>query len=251
MPELITQEPESVAVAVVPEIEVGGDLVVAANPGEMQKAQITVVRWADARLQKAREDLEEARECHATAKQAGWNKAPFAKRVRTAELTVNYYEKVVAALEEGYCIVPNFPVTLLAIRTLRDEPTVQMNTPGYDPGLVEEHPDTEASIGEGEYVDPQVRLKEKVWYRDKNPDGTTKRAYWEASEFRDVSMPVKFMRPRVLDATQHAMAQKIFDEVGVMPARKKTDPVVIGRIIGPGNKEMSFLISWFIDRNDL
>ena len=59
------------------------------------------------------------------------------------------------------------------------------------------------------------------------------------------------MKPRVLQATQHAMAMQIFDELGVMPAVKKTDPVVIGRIIGPGNKEMSFLISWFIDRKDL
>lgn len=249
MPELIT-DPAAVPIPILPETE--GELVVAENPGEMQKAQATVLTWADAKLQAAKQDLLEARECHKTATQAGWNKAPFSKRVRTAELTVNYYEKVVAAIEEGYCIVPNFPVTLLAIRVLADLPDVNVHTPGYNPGLVElDGADSDAAVGEGEYIDPQVKVRENHWLQEKDAAGKVTQRWWKADEFRDVSLPVKFMKPRVLDATKHAMEMKIFDEVGALPARKKTDPVMIGRIVGPKGKSLSFLISWFIGKEDL
>jgi hypothetical protein len=231
------------------EVQPPGDLlVVAENPGELQLAQSQIVSWfarkvgaIDAELAIGRQELENARE-------AGWRLAPFQKIVRDLELNQTYYQKALAAVEEGYCIVPNFPVEIVAIRTVYDLPGKQRcESKHWRPSM--ESSSEMNEVGEGEYVAKDLKIAVTDVVKDEK--GNIKERWWEATEFKEVALPVKFMKPKVLAATQHAMAHKIFDEVGVLPARKKSDPIVVGRILGPKEKVLTFLIAWFVDSRDL
>lgn len=51
--------------------------------------------------------------------------------------------------------------------------------------------------------------------------------------FAEIDFPFSLARPEVLTATQQAMALKIFDELAALPATRKADPMVVGRIKKP------------------
>jgi len=63
-------------------------------------------------------------------------------------------------------------------------------------------------------------------------------------------------KPRIMEATSRAMALKIFDDFGILPAQRKGDPMIIARIIDPrsrsySDKHVSFLITWHLDTRTL
>ncbi len=72
------------------------------------------------------------------------------------------------------------------------------------------------------------------------------------SDFCDeIDFPAAIAQPAVLEATRAAMLRNIFDEIGCLPARKKPDPILLGRIYKPTDSvresPLSFLIAWWID----
>lgn len=241
---------EGKAVQTVTQMDDGNMLVVAEHPGQLQDAQKALVEWFTRKVKAIDAELLDARKSLSDARLHGWRVQPFQKVIRDLEVAYDYYGKAKTAVSEGYCIVPDFPVDVVAVRTSKDMPTGGEVTSGWRPTITEKA--EKLPEGVGEYVDSNVKVTHGYEYEDKSSSGTlVKKHWWEASEFRDVALPVKFMKPRVLEATQHAMAMKIFDEIGVLPARRKSDPLVVGRILGPKGKSMTFLIAWFIDTKDL
>jgi hypothetical protein len=235
--------------AVVTASDDGNVLVVAENPGELQTAQAALVDWFERKVTAIGRDLADARQNLEDARNEGWRLPPFQKIVRDLENNSLYYEKALDAVREGYCIVPNFPVDVVAIRTVADHPQGSETTRGNWRPRIEFEADKNLASGEGRYVDPVATAVMAHSEKDEKSCVITK--FWEANEFREVALPVKFMKPRVLQATQHAMACKIFDDVAVLPRRRKADPIVVGRIHGPNGKHLTFLVAWFIDTKDL
>lgn len=226
-------------------------LVIAEQPGQMQAAQEALIAWATAKVARVKQELDDAEECLAQATASGLKLHGVRKMVATARKGLVYYEKVKSALEEGYCIVPDFPVEIVAIRTNRLEPIGTAKQNWGVPGI--EQKAQVLSEGEGAYVSPiptayHSHTIDTTNYEGKK-DGTMK--VWKASEFCDVDLPVKFMKPRVVEATNRAMMCAVFDEIGILPASPKKDPLVVGRIIDPKGRRLSFLISWFVDSRDL
>jgi hypothetical protein len=226
---------------------------VAKNPGEMEVARRALTEALVVAKKSHEVDLKMAQENLAIAKKSKWRTAGLAAMVKRLELRVEFYEKGIEASEAGFYMVPNMEVDVFAIRTNRVRP--KRNE------VVGSWPDIQASekppLGEGEYVSPHATVESKIL----DPEDP-KRLNWKrwAGEHQAVEFPFKLVEPAVLDATSQAMALKIFDDIGIIPFTKKTrpragDPMVIGRIIGPGprwsRKMFLFVVAWFIDVNAL
>lgn len=243
--ELITS-PISTAPSITPVM--GGDMVVVAeHPGQLQAAQQALVDWFSNKVRSLNGELTDAMKSLSDARINGWSVKPFQTVCNKLEKEVAYYKKCKAAACEGYCIVPDFPVDIVAVRTDREFPAAPIVSAKYFQPTINE-PAQKLPEGVGEYVASETTVE--LWNVDKNEKGEVVEKWWNAVEFKDVSLPVRFMKPRVLEATQRAMQLKVFDEIGILPARKKSDPIVVGRILGP-KKNLSFLIAWFIDTRDL
>jgi hypothetical protein len=230
----------------------GNVLVIAEQPGEMQAAQEALIAWAGNKVAQVRADLADAEQALDSATACGVKLHGVRKLVKSARDSLAYYEKVKSALEDGYCIVPDFPVDIVAIRTMRDWPTEsRTETSGWKPECVQAG--EVLPEGEGQFVSPNPAVQWCGNRDEKNAKGEITRSLdvWKATEFKAVGLPVKFMKPRVLQATQIALVSKIFDEIGILPASPKKDPLIVGRIIDPKGRPLSFLISWFVDSRDL
>jgi hypothetical protein len=243
-------------------------VVLARSPQEMEVAQRGLLKWADKRLARLALAVDEAKENLAIAATRKWKREPWIVQVKKAEAHVVFYTKVRAALAEGYCIMPDLPIQILAVRTNRKRPSKQTTRSDY--GNPEAHladvtpPGLPA--GEGRYVDNKVDFTR--WSTTKKDergnDHITNHA--RAAGFdEEFDFPMRLVKPQVLDDTGRALALKIFDEIGILPATNTgarasamatSDPVVVGRIIrktGPYNKRqvLTFLISWWIDTSQI
>lgn len=221
--------------------------VVARNPRQMDDCQRALISWCERKLLWAQTNRDDLAENLEIAKKNKWGTGGLYRAHARAVKMVTFYEKVKAALEAGYCIVPNFPVELFAIRTNRKHPTRKNvssihNVPVHEPeGL---------PAGEGRYVD-DAQLVGRGTYSDET------RFVFAKKFIEEIDFPFALAKPAILDATSTAMAAKLFDEMGVLPASsKKRDPVVVGRIIDPrgstyDKRFVTFLVAWFLDTRTL
>ncbi len=237
--------------------------VFARNPQEMSVAQAQLVRWCAGKLVELTEEADDLRANHETAIKGGWSTVKIGNQINRTRKRLGFYEKVKAALDAGYCIVPGFPIDIFAIRTGRPAPkanTVEATDtqPSWVRGPAQQQSESPA-LGEGAYMSTATDNLQKsvpcppVGGKRQSYDVTT----W-ADAFRDVDFPFALAQPAVLEATQQAMAARIFDELGVSPASAaarsgKGDPMVIGRIYAPGSKDwnrtqrsISFVVAWFL-----
>ena len=224
--------------------------VFARNPSEMEDAQTSLIQWCDSRLAQERASLAEAEENLAVAKKAKWRSAPWQRVVNLSKRKVAFYEKMQRALCAGYYIVPDFPVDVFAIRTKAQAPKKQVGHSAWDQKLQSAQV---LPAGEGRYVSDQPEIwQESYEARDKEGNPVTERVYW-AEDFQDVDFPLRLVKPEILDQTAAAMAMKVFDEIGVLPAGRKGDPIVIGRIYPPHRKDspVAFFIGWWLDTSEL
>jgi hypothetical protein len=227
--------------------------VFARNNVEMQQAQDQLVDWAEAKIieeVRERDDLNNNLEL---AEKAGWETATLKRAIRRAQKRITYYDKVKAALEAGYQIVPNMDVEVFAVRTEAKNPrknAVSDSSRNWMPVPADQEP-SGAEKGEGRYVRPEANFNESQKKLEGDKVLTTR---W-ASEFRDVDFPFALAKVAVLDATNKAMATKIFDDMGVLPRRvRHADPMVIGRLRFKDGREerfMSFVVAWFLETSEL
>jgi hypothetical protein len=230
--------------------------VIATTPAGMIEAQKSLIVWADRKIESIRVESREAIEQLAIAVQRKWKTDAWRRQVAKYERRIEFYEKIKAALNAGYYIVPPFPIDVFAIRTKRETPKAK------DSEYHNNH-DQDAQIlpvGEGRYVSP-VPVTESYADTKTLSDGKTKEITRHfASEFADVDFPFKLARSEIRDATNAAMAMGIFDRIGVLPRTRAPDPLVCGQIIVPNQpsyysgdslKCVTFFVAWWLDTKTL
>jgi hypothetical protein len=208
------------------------------SPQEMAHGQAHLIEWCDLKLANERELLADSEQNYETARKAKWRSYPWAQRAELHKQTITYYEKIKVALEAGYWLVPPMPFDIFAYRTDREKPRT-------------EQPFNALPVGEGENVGlPSIWRSNRGTYR-----------HWQ-----DIEFPVTLVKPQVLAATEKAMARKIFDEIGILPATVTTptntmrlpvnrDPIVVARIRNPRKPKTHagalFFVAWWLDYNAL
>lgn len=236
--------------------DVGSDLqLVARNAGEMKTAQTAMATWFGEKLEIAKRDHAELAEAVEVAKRNGWQLGALQRQARNALGRVRFFEKCKAASEAGYCIIPNLPVDVFAIRTHRN--------PKYkdsaDEWTARRQYTSSPPLGDGEFYSDRTSVT-SYDRTEKRTDGTERTiTRYETDDYVEVEFPISVARPLVMTATSEAMALKCFDEIGVLPDRwiTKKDPIVVGTILRPGrqpwalDRGLMFLVAWYVDTRTL
>ncbi len=243
---------------VLPVSDVAEDLeLVARSPAEMRTAQARLAEWARQKISILERDLAELGTSLDVGSANGWNIKALDRQHSLCVKRINYYTKIQKAVEAGYCIVPNFPLDIFAIRTKRNRPLKDETDLSWGAHLQQ----SEAPpVGEGRYVSDRPTVFERT-ERKTNPEGKEiAKKFFFAEAFEEVEFPIAVAKPAVMSATAEAMALKCFDEIGVLPARRgKGDPVVCGIIYDPRQKgsphfrarRVTFLLAWYLDTREL
>lgn len=235
--------------------------VIAATPKEMDASQKTLITWAEKKLTAQQADVAEAEVNWKLAKKRKWKAAPFESIVHKAKKRFIFYEKVLAALKAGYCIVPNMDIQVFAVRTTRKKPKENLasrsgRTGEYIPEpWVKNQDSNRPPVGEGKYVDVEAFIKEdKSTHKNEKGEDRTTITQWASNFDEEIDFPFKMAKPQILNATGEALALKIFDDVGKLPTSRGADPMIIGRVTlkeGYRTKSICFVISWFVDTSEL
>jgi hypothetical protein len=230
---------------------------VARNPVEMQTAQADLAEWLRRKIDSFDPEITDLNASINEAKKNNWSVAALTRQRNKEVARQEFYAKVLAAVEAGYTIVPEFPVDLFAIRVSREFPQNDRTTvtaSSYGPAPVyREKPDVLAA-GEGSYVSPWPQV-ERGTYEEQKGEQLVKYKFAEPTEFSEVVFPLRAARPEVMNATAEAMALQVFDQIGICPAERKADPLIIGQILGKkegySQKCVNFLIAWHLNLNEL
>jgi hypothetical protein len=222
--------------------------VFAQNPLQMREAQAQMVAWAKGKKEATERELADLEANLAVATKNKWRTSTLKGAVNRTRRLVSFYDKTQKALEAGYCMVPNFPVGVFAIRTTRDYPKSQKLHRW--PNGVSDEESNHPPAGEGEYVDAEIPVDTVVGPDEK---GEERNFYTAGDEYGDIAFPFTLVKPQIMEATSRAMALKVFDDVGCLPARRRRqrDPIIVGRITHKAGtyqeQTFTFLIAWFMD----
>lgn len=237
--------------------EDGNVSVTALQPDDMQASQQALIAWAQQKVVTMRAEAVELRAAYEHARDRKWKSDTLKRHAVLAEKRVTFYEKVLAALEAGFVIIPNFPVALFAIRTIKKSPVGRACEPmRYYLPKYEQTPE-QLPVGEGEYRNPFPYVCEGAHYMMEGKEHVTS----FAGNWKDFEFPVAMAKPNIMAAADRTMALKIFDQLGVLPAeskqqvRVKGDPIIVGQLVDPRDKYstklISFMVAWHIDTRSL
>lgn len=217
---------------------------VALTPADMAPAQTFLSEWCDRKIAA----LEVERTDHETnlelATEHGWKHESVARVLTRLGRQISYYQKIKAAVDAGFVIVPNFPVTLFAVRVNREKQPEQVKDSKWSNFRAKPQ---QLPAGEGRYVDDQLHYRDEST-TEQLADGKTKTHYDE------VDFPVTTVKPAVMAATARAMALRIFDQMGIVQnAAPGHDPIVVGQLLDPrGNGRLTtFFVAWWLDTSTL
>lgn len=232
---------------------------VALTPQDVAPTQQQLAGWCERKILSLWLELAEQRENLDHAKKGHWKRTGWTNAISKTQAKIAYYGKIREAVAAGYLVVPNFPVDLVAVRISGRDPKETID--GHDHR--DEHLVTPQvlGVGEGRYVGPEF-LGYKEDRTLKNSDGSTRTImdFIPTAVQTELDFPFGLVKPVILDATQHALKQKIFDRVGVVRGSKKSDPIVVGQILRPGQSTwarrsnpvcVSFFVAWWLDLSDL
>ena len=216
-------------------------------PHEMLSSQVQLIEWVTRKLVILQANADELQESYLHAKSCKWKHTAIQSAHSREVKRIEFYEKMKSALEHGYCIVPNFPITLFAIRTNRKR--VEQ---GFTTNWSNRHEQDaqQLPMDEGDYKNPFPIVHK----REITPGTETKNQYF-AKDWDDFECPINMAKPVIMKATTQAMALRVFDQIGIMPEAKKEDPVIIGQIFIKNGwysrKTVSFMIAWHLNTNVL
>lgn len=227
--------------------------VVALNQPQLVDAHARMIAWVESARTQTFAELDEERANLATATERKWATEPFRKRVSRLTKRVEFFDKIEAALREGYVLVPNFPMTVFAIRTDARAPKG-----GVEEGRWNRFVQRAQLLpaGAGRYVDPAPKVfTQEAQVADGKGGTKTNVTQWPAEEFDAVTFPLAMARPMLMTSAGEAMARKIFDEVGIVTdsGGPRPDPILVGRILNPnrGRPAVSFFLGWSFDPSRL
>lgn len=224
--------------------EVVGDVSLTATlPHEMVESQNQLIAWCTNKLAVLKSESIELQEAYAHAKRSKWKTSVLYAHWQKSLKREIYYDKMKQALEAGFYIIPNFPVTMFAIRTKKNSPDGKMSTSYWGSKTQDA---MQLPAGEGEYKNPEPIVERET---TKWADNTTT-SHSVATDWQDIEFPITMAKPFIMEATSRAMALNIFDQFGIMPPTRNDDPVIIGQIRmknGYSEKVCSFMIAWFLN----
>lgn len=225
--------------------------VIARDPNEMAKAQISLIGWAEKKIAAEVAAMDEVSEQLDIAVTHKWRTAGWKRQLLLRRGKIEFYRKIKAALEAGYYIVPAFPLEIFAIRTKRQSP--DRKTDSWAHSNREQTPRL-MPAGEGRYVSS---VPEVIGHNERKDDQgkIVQKSIWWADAFQDVDFPFKLAKPEILTTTAQAMALRLFDQLGVLPdSRRTADPIVCGQIIDPSSRQrraVTFIVAWWLDTSTL
>lgn len=235
--------------------------VIANSTGELPGLQAPLIPWAQKKLDEATAEHAELTASIDLVKKRKWKVTSLVNAARRALSNMEFYQKVVAALKEGYMIFPPVPnAAVFAIRTdSRHEWGHRTTTNSNFPVRTEEA--AGLPVGEGDYANPYVKW---IHWNDTDIGGGNVQREWKPEDLGDPVFPLKMAKPQIVEAVNAAMEKKIFDEIRMFPmevvhapsprlrAGAMADPCILGSIYNPRNKKRHyFLISWLINESDI
>lgn len=229
--------------------------VVALAPHEMAEGQAALIEWCHKKIVEVGSEIHDAQQRIEVTKNSALACDVFVRQVERGKRELTYYQKLLEAFRAGYIVVPNFPIQAFAVRTNRHRP--QSKAFARWPNQVPDQTPVALAQGEGRYVHPEPLVaKEPGAIKGAGTDGKDLDG-WFAINYQEIRFPVAVVKPKVLAATQSALALKLFDEVGLVGQQPKKDPIVIGRIYRPGSKSawsaryVSFFVAWWLNTRAL
>lgn len=235
------------------------ETIVALTPAEMPLAQTSLIGWCDRKVAALESEAKDLDEHHAIAVANGWKLAAVVRQRSLARRRIIYYQKMKAAVEAGYLIVPNMPVDVFAVRVQRQTPIEQTRDEGWRIAM-EAVPET-LPVGDGRYVGLALTQHRESYKESDDSSGKEITKYqWLSDDYTEVDFPVKAVKPVILDATARALGLRIFDQLGIVSNAgvrrrwgRKGDPIVVGQIIDPRGqgRGATFFVAWWLNTADL
>jgi hypothetical protein len=224
-------------------------MLVALSPHDVGPAQVQLSSWCRGKIVALGSELREHRQNLRHARASKWKTTGWSSMVAKTKRRMIYYAKIKSAVDAGYLVVPNFDIDVFAVKTTRPTPPRIDDHTGAEPDL--------APAGRGRYVDDVV-FSYASSRTVTNRDGTTRTVNYDVPTGYDFEpdIPLRGVKPIILDATQRALALRIFDQIGVVKQRKQ-DPIIVGQIIDPDHngkywkKTVCFFIAWWLDPSTL
>lgn len=223
---------------------------VALTPQEMGPAQADLASWLNEKIKALEQESKELDEHMLIARANGWKLTSLTANINRTARRITYYDKVKQAVEAGYLVVPNFPVTLMAVRVDREKQPEK--TASWRSSVSRAEPQL-LPAGQGRYVDEALFTHD---HTSKIPDGKggeRTESLYASGDYDEPDFPFAMVKPVVLDATQRAMALKVFDTIGVVRNDSGRDPIMVGQILDPRgrNRCVTFFIAWWLDTRSL
>ena len=221
--------------------------VIALRPYDIPVAQKHLSSWCEAKIAEIKTEVANLNESIAVARRTKMRTSNLIAHKNRTEKRITFYAKVKMAIDEGYVIVPNFPIDVFAIRT-KAQFVTKFETPYRSSDR-----DQKAQMlpaGEGRYVSPHP-----IEGQRKTSEEKPKTVYF-ADDFDDVLFPIVAVKPTILKATEIAMGKELFDQIGMVGTSQARDPMIVGQLIDPRSSRynlrvITFFIAWWIDTSDL
>jgi len=225
---------------------------IALNPGEMTLAQNNLVAWVNNKLEEVHSEMRSAQGMLKATEAAGMDIGRPRHLVNATKHRIFFYEKVKAALDAGYYIIPPFPVQAFAVGSAQSLPPARRVVSGWQGD--HEVKGEVLPVGQGNYFNAEAKREVIGSTECKNKQGETyEQDVWENTAWRDVVFPFRAVRPEVIEAVGCALKRRIFDILGVLPTYRTSDPMVVGIIKNPskGARSLTFFVAWWLDTRDL
>ncbi|MFQ5932495.1 MAG: hypothetical protein ACE5MM_08815 [Nitrospiraceae bacterium] len=222
---------------------------VAADPSELVLARKETSEWCLKKIQALRAERTAEKEILAQFEASKWNTKYLKARIRMLERRMVFYGKMLKAVKAGWFIVPNFVTQIFAVRTENTHPIAWGSH--YNRDDLEE-PVNMLPVGEGEWKASMPKVR-----HDRDREGN--RTYRPWGELQDPDFPLELAMPTVVEQTKQAMAEKLFDAIGIardqransgrQKALVRGDPIIVGilRNPRPNKPDLCFFIAWSLD----
>lgn len=243
--------PEETDVAVLdPEEKLENLPLVALTPWEMPEQQHKLAAWCTRKIDSVQRELATFVALEDEAIAGGFKHASYTAAVNRTKKRIVYYEKIKAAVEAGYLIVPNMPTRTFAVRVKREKPSRKEGS--YRGNVSTAQPEV-LPAGEGRYVDDALYTSSRNYTEQRDGKAVERVRYFATSFDDDVDFPLQGVMPEVLAATSRAMALKLFDQLGVVLNNGGRDPIVVGQLLDPkGNSRLvTFFVAWWLNTDTL
>lgn len=237
---------------------------VAINATEMAEANKEITIFLQAKLVSIQSEKDGITEACIVAENNGWKGDALARTEKRLSRDLEYYGKLLLALEAGYTVVPNMPCDQFAIRVDRrraESFSSYKEDCSRTPSdwQMDRIPDQKEQIlpaGEGRYESSNPTIDDDASSHQNGEGKLIHTRHIQVNGFDSIEFPFAAAVPVVMSATQAAMALKLFDRIGIVPQQVKRhmDPIILGQIVRRENgrdRVASFLIAWHLDLRTL